>query len=247
MHRADASQRDPPRRGCVHQRARPSAGGSGARGHDRATRSRPRAARSTRPRSVGSRRRPTRPASTRASRRRTPDRDRAGDDASRPARSQPRARSSCTRTPTSGFTSMFGDNALDSARRAQLVDDANAGGDAAIAQLTAAVDNLNAATAAASKPQRRTTEERAARGRDASAPRSTPSSPSVRAAGPPRSERRAGRGAQPAARDRRPPRACARSPSVRRDRTRSPRRPDRRVTGAGVGRRRGRAVERPVG
>jgi len=41
-----------------------------------------------------------------------------------------------------GFTSLFGDNVLDSARRAQLVVDANAGGDAAIAQLTAAVDNL---------------------------------------------------------------------------------------------------------
>jgi len=43
-----------------------------------------------------------------------------------------------------GLTSIFGDSALDSARRARLVDDANAGGDAAIAQLTAAVDNLNA-------------------------------------------------------------------------------------------------------
>lgn len=43
-----------------------------------------------------------------------------------------------------GFSSVFGDNALDSARRAHLVDDADAGGDAAIAQLTAAVDNLKA-------------------------------------------------------------------------------------------------------
>lgn len=43
-----------------------------------------------------------------------------------------------------GLSSMFGDNALDSARRAHLVNDANAGGDAAIAQLTAAVDNLHA-------------------------------------------------------------------------------------------------------
>ena len=42
-----------------------------------------------------------------------------------------------------GFSSMFGDNALDSARRAHLADDANAGGDAAIAQLTVAVDDLN--------------------------------------------------------------------------------------------------------
>jgi uncharacterized protein YlxW (UPF0749 family) len=42
------------------------------------------------------------------------------------------------------LTSMFGDSALDSARRAHLVDDANAGGDAAIAHLTAAVDDLNA-------------------------------------------------------------------------------------------------------
>jgi peptidoglycan hydrolase CwlO-like protein len=41
-----------------------------------------------------------------------------------------------------GLASVLGDNALDSARRAQLVDDADAGGDAAIAQLTAAVDNL---------------------------------------------------------------------------------------------------------
>ena len=43
-----------------------------------------------------------------------------------------------------GLTSIFGDNALDSARRAHLMGDANAGGDAAIAQLTAAVDNLKA-------------------------------------------------------------------------------------------------------
>jgi hypothetical protein len=41
-----------------------------------------------------------------------------------------------------GLTSLLGDTALDSARRAQLVVDANAGGDAAIAQLTAAVDTL---------------------------------------------------------------------------------------------------------
>jgi uncharacterized protein YlxW (UPF0749 family) len=43
-----------------------------------------------------------------------------------------------------GLTSIFGDTALDSARRAQFVDDANAGGDAAIAQLTAAVASLHA-------------------------------------------------------------------------------------------------------
>jgi Transglycosylase-like domain len=43
-----------------------------------------------------------------------------------------------------GLTSMFGDTALDSARRAQFVVDANANGDAAIAELTAAVGNLNA-------------------------------------------------------------------------------------------------------
>ena len=43
-----------------------------------------------------------------------------------------------------GLTAMFGDTALDSARRAQFVDDANAGGDAAIAELIAAVGNLNA-------------------------------------------------------------------------------------------------------
>lgn len=43
-----------------------------------------------------------------------------------------------------GLTSIFGDNALDSARRAHLMGDANASGDAAIAQLTAAVDNLKA-------------------------------------------------------------------------------------------------------
>lgn len=42
-----------------------------------------------------------------------------------------------------GLTSMLGSNALDSARRAHLVDDANAGGDAAIEQLTVAVDDLN--------------------------------------------------------------------------------------------------------
>lgn len=42
-----------------------------------------------------------------------------------------------------GLTSMLGSNALDSARRAHLVDDANAGGDAAIQQLTVAVDDLN--------------------------------------------------------------------------------------------------------
>ena len=39
---------------------------------------------------------------------------------------------------------MFGDSAIDSARRAHLVDDADAGGNAAIAQLTASVDSLNA-------------------------------------------------------------------------------------------------------
>jgi peptidoglycan hydrolase CwlO-like protein len=43
-----------------------------------------------------------------------------------------------------GLSSIFGDNALDSARRAHLVGDANAGGDAAIAQLTTEVDNLKA-------------------------------------------------------------------------------------------------------
>jgi peptidoglycan hydrolase CwlO-like protein len=43
-----------------------------------------------------------------------------------------------------GLTSMFGDSALDSARRAHLVENANAGGDAAIAQLTAAVNDLKA-------------------------------------------------------------------------------------------------------
>jgi hypothetical protein len=43
-----------------------------------------------------------------------------------------------------GLTSIFGDTALDSARRAHLVERANAGGDAAIAQLTAAVNDLNA-------------------------------------------------------------------------------------------------------
>ena len=43
-----------------------------------------------------------------------------------------------------GLTSLFGDTAIDSARRAHLVENANAGGDAAIARLTAAVDDLNA-------------------------------------------------------------------------------------------------------
>jgi peptidoglycan hydrolase CwlO-like protein len=43
-----------------------------------------------------------------------------------------------------GLSSMLGDNALDSARRAHLANDANAGGNAAIADLTAAVDDLNA-------------------------------------------------------------------------------------------------------
>ncbi|MCU1465801.1 MAG: hypothetical protein JWM72_1729, partial [Actinomycetia bacterium] len=43
-----------------------------------------------------------------------------------------------------GITSMLGDNALDSARRAHLANDANAGGNAAIAALTTAVDDLNA-------------------------------------------------------------------------------------------------------
>lgn len=42
-----------------------------------------------------------------------------------------------------GLTSIFGDTALDSARRAQFVDDANAGGAAAIAELTASVGNLH--------------------------------------------------------------------------------------------------------
>ncbi len=44
-----------------------------------------------------------------------------------------------------GIASMFGsDNALDSARRAHLADDANAGGDKAIQQLTTAIDDLKA-------------------------------------------------------------------------------------------------------
>jgi peptidoglycan hydrolase CwlO-like protein len=43
-----------------------------------------------------------------------------------------------------GLSSIFGDNALDSARRAHLVDDANAGGEAAIDKLTLVVDDLNA-------------------------------------------------------------------------------------------------------
>ena len=42
-----------------------------------------------------------------------------------------------------GITAMIGATALDSARRAHLVDDANASGDQAIAALTIAVDNLN--------------------------------------------------------------------------------------------------------
>jgi peptidoglycan hydrolase CwlO-like protein len=43
-----------------------------------------------------------------------------------------------------GLSSIFGDSALDSARRAHLVNDANAGGEAAIDQLTVVVDDLNA-------------------------------------------------------------------------------------------------------
>jgi hypothetical protein len=43
-----------------------------------------------------------------------------------------------------GLSSIFGDTAIDSARRARLVEDANAGGDAAIARLTATVGDLNA-------------------------------------------------------------------------------------------------------
>ncbi len=43
-----------------------------------------------------------------------------------------------------GLTSILGDSALDSARRAHLVENANAGGDAAIAHLTTAVNDLNA-------------------------------------------------------------------------------------------------------
>jgi peptidoglycan hydrolase CwlO-like protein len=44
-----------------------------------------------------------------------------------------------------GLASMFSsDNALDSARRAHLADDANAGGDKAIEQLTTAIDDLKA-------------------------------------------------------------------------------------------------------
>ena len=41
------------------------------------------------------------------------------------------------------LSSIFGDNALDSARRAHLVGDANAGGEAAIDKLTVVVDDLN--------------------------------------------------------------------------------------------------------
>jgi hypothetical protein len=48
------------------------------------------------------------------------------------------------KTADVGLSSIFGDTALDSARRAHLVDDANAGGDAAIAKLTATVDDLRA-------------------------------------------------------------------------------------------------------
>jgi peptidoglycan hydrolase CwlO-like protein len=43
-----------------------------------------------------------------------------------------------------GLSAMIGDTALDAARRAHLVNDANASGDEAISQLTIAVDNLNA-------------------------------------------------------------------------------------------------------
>jgi peptidoglycan hydrolase CwlO-like protein len=43
-----------------------------------------------------------------------------------------------------GLTSMIGDTALDSARRAHLVNDANASADEAISELTIAVDNLSA-------------------------------------------------------------------------------------------------------
>jgi peptidoglycan hydrolase CwlO-like protein len=42
-----------------------------------------------------------------------------------------------------GLASVIGDTALDSARRAHLVDDANANGEEAISELTIAVDNLN--------------------------------------------------------------------------------------------------------
>ncbi len=56
-----------------------------------------------------------------------------------------------------GITSIFGNSALDSARRAHLANDATASGNAAIAQLTAAVDDLNA--------QRRTLESERARQR----------------------------------------------------------------------------------
>ena len=41
------------------------------------------------------------------------------------------------------MTAMFGDSALDTARRARLVDDADAGGNAAIAQLVASVHDLD--------------------------------------------------------------------------------------------------------
>jgi hypothetical protein len=51
-----------------------------------------------------------------------------------------------------GLSSMFGDNALDSARRAHLVDDANAGGDAAIAQLTVAVSTSARGPSGAQRP-----------------------------------------------------------------------------------------------
>ena len=43
-----------------------------------------------------------------------------------------------------GISAMLGDNALDSARRAHLADDANAGGNRAIDELAASVDDLNA-------------------------------------------------------------------------------------------------------
>ena len=143
-HRADATQRDPLRRGCVHQRARLPSRHRGARGdHPGSDRSHDAVDRRHRATLVlGAGRRGAR--SMRAS----PTsniRSPIAQATMEHVRKLATARAVIMyKNADVGLTSMFGDNALDSARRAHLVDDANAAATPRSRSLTAAVDDLNA-------------------------------------------------------------------------------------------------------
>ena len=138
-HRADATQRDPLRRGRVH-RSR-SCCVPGARARTQSTtgsRRRPRAARSTPPRNAGSPRRTTPAridAQHRATRTRHRDAQKRRVDGTRKRRDRARALQMYEERADAARTRVIGDNALDSAAAPQLIDHANAKSDAAIDEL----------------------------------------------------------------------------------------------------------------